>query len=263
MEESNNLPPKSYLLFLSMGYIVNPLLAVQLFFFAKQKSEAEIINDINSEIVNFYEVLQRDFTALQSEVSISLHSRKLHKHAQVIYENPDMFDRIKRAWAIWMLANSSFGCNLTAGFGYDKSGASTRTLANKRKAFTEELSMRIQDVQIECCDALKIIRSRDSKDTFFYLDPPYVGADQGHYDGYSQEDFNTLLEELAKVNGKFLLSSYRNKSLNETVSKLGWYQIEFKMAKAMTAQTGKTIEKIEVITTNYPIGIVDNKVKLL
>jgi hypothetical protein len=35
------------------------------------------------------------------------------------------------------------------------------------------------------------------------------------------------------------------------------------MAKAMTAQTGKTIEKIEVITTNYPIGIVDNKVKLL
>lgn len=246
-----------------MGYIVNPLLGVQLFFFAKQKSEAEIINDINSEIVNFYEVLQRDFTALQSEVSISLHSRKLHKHAQVIYENPDMFDRIKRAWAIWMLANGSFGCKLTAGFGYDKMGSSTRTLANKRKAFTEELSMRIQDVQIECCDALKIIRSRDSKNTFFYLDPPYVGADQGHYDGYLQEDFNALLEELTKIDGKFLLSSYRNKSLNETVSKLGWHQIEFKMAKAMTAQTGKTIEKIEVITTNYPIGIVDNKVKLL
>ena len=59
------------------------------------------------------------------------------------------------------------------------------------------------------------------------------------------------------------MSSYRNKSLNETVSKLGWHQIEFKMAKAMTAQTGKTTEKIEVITTNYPIGIVDNKVKLL
>lgn len=232
-------------------------------FFAKPKSEAEIINDINSEIVNFYEVLQRDFTALQSEVSISLHSRRLHKHAQVIYENPDMFDRIKRAWAIWMLANGSFGCNLTAGFGYDKKGSSTRTLANKRKSFTEELSMRIQDVQIECCDALKIIRSRDSKDTFFYLDPPYVGSDQGHYDGYSQEDFNALLEELSKIEGKFLLSSYRNKALNEFVLKLSWHQIEFKMTKSMTAQTGKTVEKIEVITTNYPIGIIDNKVKLL
>ncbi len=76
------------------GIYCEPFIGGAAVFFAKQKSDAEIINDINSEIVNFYEVLQRDFTALQSEVSISLHSRKLHKHAQVIYENPDMFDRI-------------------------------------------------------------------------------------------------------------------------------------------------------------------------
>ena len=89
-------------------------------FFAKPASQAEIINDSNSEVINFYEVLQRDFPALQVEISISLHSRKLHQHAQVIYDNPDMFDRIKRAWAFWYLVNLSFGCNLTAGFGYDK-----------------------------------------------------------------------------------------------------------------------------------------------
>lgn len=232
-------------------------------FFAKPKSESEIINDINSEITNFYEVLQRDFPALQSEVSISLHSRKMHQHAQVIYENPDMFDRIKRAWAVWMLANGSFGCNLTAGWGYDKACSKTRTLTNKRNAFTEELAIRLQDVQIECCDALKIIRSRDSADTFFYLDPPYVGSDQGHYDGYSQEDFNNLLDELSKIEGKFILSSYRNKTLTEFAQRLGWYQVELKMAKPMTARTGKTLHKIEVITTNYPIGVVDGNVRLL
>lgn len=232
-------------------------------FFAKPKSESEIINDINSEITNLYEVLQRDFPALQAEVSISLHSRKMHQHAQVIYENPDMFDRIKRAWAVWMLANGSFGCNLTAGWGYDKAGSKSRTLTNKRNAFTEELAIRLQDVQIECCDALKIIRSRDSDDTFFYLDPPYVGSDQGHYDGYSQEDFNNLLDELSKIEGKFLLSSYRNKTLTEFAQRLGWYQVELKMAKPMTARTGKTLQKIEVITTNYSIGVVDGNVRLL
>ena len=52
-------------------------------FFAKPRSQAEIINDINSEVINFYEVLQHDFPALQAEISISLHSRKLHQHAQV------------------------------------------------------------------------------------------------------------------------------------------------------------------------------------
>ncbi|MEL3907899.1 MAG: DNA adenine methylase [Treponemataceae bacterium] len=213
-------------------------------FFAKPKSESEIINDINSEIVNFYEVLQRDFYALQSEVSISLHSRKLHKHARVVYENPEMFDRIKRAWAIWLLANASFGSSLNAGFGYDKFGTSIRALSRKRNQFGEELAIRLQNVQIECCDAMRIIRSRDSTDSFFYLDPPYVGAFQGHYDGYSQQDFDNLLSTISKIEGKFLLSSFRNKSLSEATKQHGWYTIELKMAKSMTAQIGKTKSKV-------------------
>ena len=140
--------------------------------FGKPQAQAEVINDINSEVINFYEVLQHNFTALQAEISISLHSRKLHQHARVIYDNPDMFDRIKRAWAFWYLANVSFGCNLTAGFGYDKNGMRSKVIRNKRDRFTEELAQRIQDVQLECCDALKLIRSRDDKNTLFYIDPP-------------------------------------------------------------------------------------------
>jgi DNA adenine methylase len=50
-------------------------------------------------------------------------------------------------------------------------------------------------------------------DAFFYLDPPYVGAAQGHYDGYTQEDFDILLKLLESLKGKFLLSSYRNKKV--------------------------------------------------
>ena len=57
-------------------------------FFAKQKAKVEVINDINGEIVNFYQVLQNDFPALQKEIQAALHRRKLHQHAQVIYQNP-------------------------------------------------------------------------------------------------------------------------------------------------------------------------------
>ncbi len=211
---------------------VEPFIGGAAVFFAKAKSESEIINDVNSEIVNFYEVLQRDFSALQAEISVSLHSRKLHKHAQVIYENPDMFDRIKRAWAVWVLANTSFESNLDAGFRYDKAGKNTRLLANKRCQFSEELGQRIQNVQLECCDAIKIIHSRDSSVTFFYLDPPYVGANQGHYNGYDQQDFDNLISELATIEGAFLMSSYRNKHLSDAVKNFGWHQIELKMKKA-------------------------------
>jgi len=48
----------------------------------------------------------------------------------------------------------------------------------------------------------------DSENTFFYCDPPYVGADQGHYGGYSEEDLGRLCEALENVKGDFLLSTY-------------------------------------------------------
>jgi DNA adenine methylase len=222
-------------------------------FFAKPPSKAEVINDTNGEIINFYEVLQRDFSALEKEVMISLHSRKQHHQAEVIYANPEMFDRVK--WALWMLANSSYGGKLDGTFGYNRKGGYSKKLDNKRSGFSIDYAVRLQRVQIECCDALRIIRSRDAEDTFFYLDPPYVGADQGHYDGYTQDDFDGLLRLLEAIKGKFLLSSYHNKSLSEFTKQNGWYMLEFNMPSSMTHGHKTQRHKVEVLTANYPIAV--------
>ena len=124
----------------------------------------------------------------------------------MIRENPDMFDRVKRAWAVWMLANGSYGNMLDGTYAYDRQGSISKKLENKRAGFTAEYAARLQRTQIEHRDALRIVESRDAPDAFFYVDPPYVGADQGHYDGYAQEDFDALLRKLEGIRGKFLLS---------------------------------------------------------
>lgn len=224
-------------------------------FFAKQPSEVEIINDTNRELINFYEVVKDDFPALEHEISLSLHSRDKHRQAEVIYENPDMFDRVKRAWAIWMLANGSYGCKLDGCFGYDRTGGMSKKLDNKRESFTEEYAKRLHRVQIECCDALRVIRSRDTDGTFFYIDPPYVGADQGHYDGYTQEDFDALLDLLGEIKGRFLLSSYRNAYLKECIGKRGWHTAEISMHCSMTSRASKVHGKVEVLTANFPFSV--------
>jgi DNA adenine methylase len=224
-------------------------------FFAKEPSKVEVINDTNGEIINFYEVLKRDFPALEQEIKMSLLSRKQHRQAWVIYENPDMFGRVKRAWAVWMLANFSYGCMLNGGFGYDRVGKYGKKMSNKLAAFTEDFTIRLRRTQIECRDALWIIQSRDTPDSFFYCDPPYVGADQGHYDGYMQEDFDALLKLLESIKGKFLLSSYRNKSLKEFAERNSWYKLEFEMASSMTHGKGNSSKKVEVLTANYPISV--------
>jgi len=224
-------------------------------FFSKKPSPVEIINDINSELVNFYQVVQRDFALLEQEVRISLHSRDLHRRAMVIYNNPDMFDNIKRAWAVWVLAQQSFSSKLDGSFGYDRSGTTTKKITNKRDSFTLDYAIRLQNVQIECADALRIIRSRDTKESFFYCDPPYFNSDMGHYDGYTEEDFSELLKVLEKIEGKFLLSSYPSQILDAFNNDNNWYQIEIEMSLAVCGSRKTERKKREMLTANYPISL--------
>lgn len=225
-------------------------------FWAKSKSEVEVINDINREMINFYECVQNEFVELEKMVRISLHSRSLHSDATVVYNNPHMFNRIKRAWAIWVLASQSFSSMLDGSFGYDKvKGTTSQKIANKRNDFTEEYAKRIQNVQIECADALRIIRSRDYKDAFHYVDPPYYNSECGHYDGYTIEDFEMLLKTLSEIEGKFLLSSYPSDILKEYTINNNWHTIHLEQSVSVANGTGKPAKKkIEVFTANYDLS---------
>jgi DNA adenine methylase len=219
-------------------------------FFGKEKSEVEVINDTNAELITFYKVVQTDFISLEKEIRISLHSRRLHHDAEVIYSNPHMFSDLKRAWAVWVLAAQGFASMLDGSWGYDKKkGTTSKKISGKRETFSEELAYRLQDVQIECTDALRIIESRDTKDSFFYVDPPYFNSNCGHYDGYSREDFLRLLDRLSKMEGRFLLSSYPSEELSIYIQNCGWKTKSIEQQVSVCKVRGK--KKTEVLTWNY------------
>ena len=226
-------------------------------FFAKEPSNVEVINDTNKEMINFYRIVQQDFVSLEKEIQISLHSRNLHHEAQVINNNPSMFSELKRAAAIWVLSAQSFASGLDKDWGYDIGKPTTsKKVKNKREAFSLDYAVRLQQVQIECTDALRIIRSRDSEESFFYCDPPYYNSNCGHYDGYSLEDFEALLKMLSKLEGKFLLSSYPSDILKQYTAEHGWHTqtLDFKVSVANNhGKPGKP--KTEVLTANYPISL--------
>lgn len=233
-----------------------PFLGGGAIFWQKPISGVEVINDTNRELINFYKMVQTDFVSLEKEIRITLHSRSLHKDASVIYNNPHMFSEIKRAWAFWTLAAQSFASIIDGTWGYDKSKNTTsKKVSNKRDGFTEDYAIRIQNVQIECTDALRIIRSRDEKDSLFYCDPPYFNSDCGHYDGYTIEDFENLLKTLGKIEGRFLLSSYPSELLDRYVKAHGWHQIKIQQTVSVANNNSKQGQKskVEVLTANYPI----------
>jgi len=218
-------------------------------FFRKPPSPVEVLNDLNHEMINFYKVVQREYAALESELAITLHSRDQYRRAEVVHKNPDMFSEVKRAWAVWVLANEGFGGMLDGSFGYCRSGSHTKKIMNKRDSLTYDYAIRLENVQLECTNALRIIQSRDTPDSFHYCDPPYFNSDCGHYEGYSNEDFKELLDSLSEIKGRFLLSSYPSEILSEYTRRKGWNTIPIEMGKAMAKKQKKT----EVLTANYPI----------
>lgn len=229
-------------------------------FFLKKPSKIEVINDTNAELMNFYRVAKTRFNELNDMVQLSLISRNLHHHATIVYHNPDLFDDVRRAWAIWVLCMMGFSAKLDGPFGFDKKdGSQSKRLMFKKQDFTEELMHRLEKVQIESADALYVIQSRDHEDAFFYCDPPYIGSNMGHYKGYTEEDFKALLEMLASLKGKFLLSSYPSPMLSEFIQANSWNSMKKDITVTVNKKGGNPKTKTEVLTANYPIELTSDR----
>jgi DNA adenine methylase len=221
-------------------------------YFAKPRSEIEVINDSNGDLINFYSVVKNDFKKLQKEIKVTLHSREYHHAAKIVLGYPQLFNNVKRAWAIWVLANEGYSSRLDSDWGYDrKRNTSARRLHYKREDFSIQYAERLEQTEIENTDAVKVIETRDSKNSFFYCDPPYFNASRGHFAIYTEQDFENLLRQLSGIKGKFLLSSYPSELLNKYIKKNKWHTKEIEMSLAITARYQNGKRKSEVLTSNY------------
>lgn len=232
---------------------VEPFFGGGAVFWAKESVKTEVINDINMNIINFYKVLKHDYFSLAKKIESTLHSRATYKRALIIYSEPELFDDnpVIRAWAFYIVTNQGFAHKIGT-WGYDKGGRS-RTIQNKIDSFNEDLSLRLKYVQIESNEAHKVMLSRDSEDTFHYIDPPYIGSNQGHYGGYEDSHFERDLNAIKTLKGKFLLSSYNSDILQRYINDNGWY-VKY-VDKPLSAAGKNRVQKrkIEVLTANYPI----------
>ena len=224
-------------------------------FFGKEPSECEVINDADGMVVNFFEVAKTHFEQLKAKIEATLFSRATYMVALAIYRMPHLFGNIQRAWAFYVGTNMGFACHIGS-WGYDRYGKRLKSFMNKNLVFDESISERLRTAQIECNDALTVIKAYDTVDTFHYIDPPYIGTDLGHYGGYTEEDYRRLLDCLSKVKGKFLLSSFPSEILNGYIKKNGWHSIAFTQTKSavLSKYRTKDTKKIEVLTANYPLG---------
>jgi len=222
-------------------------------FFLKPKVQNEIINDTDSFVTIFYKVLHEDFEALKSKISVTAYSRVVYNVALSMYKHSVFFTDLQRAWAFFVLTNMGFSGRIGS-FGCYTKGTKAMGWENKKELLTLELRDRLKGTQIECSDALKILKLRDSPDTFHYIDPPYFNSNMGHYGKYTKDDFIELLKILSKMKGKFLLSSYPSDILTLYTREFGWHNKSVEqLVTANQTKSKKHKMKTEMLTANYPL----------
>lgn len=229
---------------------VEPFAGGAALYFAKESSALSVINDKNKELINFYEISKTRVDELKKLIDVTAHSRSLYDDAVIVYTNPHLFDPVRRAWALWMLSKTSFSASLGAGFRFDKvKYAVGKALCNSKLIFDDHLCQKLSTTTIENDDALKIINRYDCSEAFFFIDPPYINCDQGHYSGYNSEDFKSLLDKLTDTSGKWMLTMYPDEILSKYTKVNSWRVVE--VERHVSAPRTKKRKQVELIVMNY------------
>ncbi len=191
----------------------------------KPRAPIEVINDKDERLVNIYRVVQDDEKnrELLSRMVLTLYSRGEYRRAGSTME-ADLVDDVEKAWASLVLIAQSINCRF--GSGWRTSGPEGGTIQPLSwAAQTEKIAQgmaRLRLVEIECRDALEVIAQRDSASTLFYCDPPYPGTNQGHYSGYTLEDFEKLFDLCSTIEGSAMISCYSGTVDEERARARGW-----------------------------------------
>lgn len=220
-------------------------------YWAKKPADIEVLNDINGNLINFYRVLKSHFNELFEKIDSTLHSREIFDFASIVYEFPNFFDPVTRAWALWAKSKMGFASMLDGTFGYYKTTNSMcKKIDNSKHQFTNALQKRIERTQIECTNALHVIESRDCAEAFHFIDPPYINSDCGHYtDTFNLMNFEELLILCEGLKGKFMLTMFPHEVLREYIVRNGWHLVA--VERTISVSTVNRRKQEEWIVMNY------------
>lgn len=160
-------------------------------------ADMEVYNDLDGRLVNLF--LQAKFhpEELIRELELMPASREIFDH---VFKQPGITE-IQKAARFLYLVSRSFGAQMNAFATAKSQGASSH---HNRIERIRQLHKRLDRVIIEHLPYEEILFRYDSKDNFFYCDPPYMtGKEYANAVGF---DHVKLRDHLVRLKGRWILS---------------------------------------------------------
>jgi DNA adenine methylase len=214
---------------------------------------SEVVNDLNEDLINFWEVLQdsETFAQFQRQVQAVPFSEDAWEKAIGGYpleRAVSFFIRVRQSLAGRQQSFAPLSRNRTRR-GMNEQAAAWLSAVEG----LPEVHERLKRIVILSDTAVNVIEKEDGPKTLFYCDPPYVHESRvsttefGNYE-MDRDQHRQLLDTLKQCRGKVMLSGYRSKLYDMALQK--WNRKEFRIANHASGSKRKDTET-ECVWCNF------------
>lgn len=224
--------------------------------FAKERSEWEVLNDLDNNLMNLFEVIKNNPNEFINSFEFTLISRKTFNEYKEIYKNKEYENKIHQAHILYYLLKAGVGASLPdgggCGFGIGKDRSRLRL--EQIETDIKNAHNRLLRTTIECRDFREVINSFDSVDTFFYLDPPYRNTARSGYPvgKFTDKQYELLADCCKNTKGKWLCTINDDNYIRELFKDFNIIDHNIYYSVCKTDKGRKSFK--ELIITNYDIG---------
>jgi len=216
----------------------------------KPRSWSEVYNDLDCDVVNFFQVLRERTEEFMHVLSLTPFARDEFDQA---YEPADDPMERARRFAILSAQGMVSGCQGKTSFRTNityNASAVARAWAEYPERI-RDVANRLRGVTIENRDYETLMRGHDSIHSLFYVDPPYLRETRTSHRKYTEEfdspeAHGKLIDFLCGLEGKVILSGYDSDLYEERLAT--WWSVS---ASTMSERPGTgAVARTETIWLN-------------
>lgn len=228
----------------AMPYYCEPFAGSGAVLLNREPSSVETYNDLDGEVAAFFRVLRDSGEELTKAIALTPFSREEFALACQLDPELPAIERARRFYVRARQVRTGLAQTASLGRWANCSGTSRAGMSGVVSRWfggveaLPQIAARLLRVQIENRPATDLVRLYDSKDTLFYLDPPYVHDTRGDSKAYKYEMTDSQHHELADVlnsaKGKVAISNYDCDLYRKLFPESGWHKFSIETTNHAT-----------------------------
>lgn len=182
---------------------VEPFCGAAALFFLKSPTKADVLNDINGDLVNLYRVVQHHLEEFIRQFKWALVSRQIWDWLDAT--PVETLTDIQRAVRFYYLQKMGFGGKVDGRTFGTSTTAGPRINLLRIEDDLSQAHLRLARATIEHMPWEDCVRRYDRPHTLLYCDPPYWGT-EGYGVDFGLEQYDCLADLAKSISGRMVIS---------------------------------------------------------